>query len=72
MVNRPANMKAYEFVVLSSLRAQQLLAGCIPRLEGDHRAPTMAQMEVAGGYVTQILLKATTLVKFSEGCSVRL
>jgi DNA-directed RNA polymerase subunit K/omega len=52
MVNRPANMKAYEFVVLSSLRAQQLLAGCIPRLEGDHRAPTMAQMEVAGGYIT--------------------
>jgi DNA-directed RNA polymerase subunit K/omega len=57
MVNRPANMKAYEFVVLSSLRAQQLLAGCIPHLQGDHRAPTMAQMEVAGGYITHAEVK---------------
>ena len=53
MVNRPVHMNAYEFVVLSALRAQQLLAGCLPRLEGDHSAATMAQMEVAGGRVAR-------------------
>jgi DNA-directed RNA polymerase subunit K/omega len=53
MVNRPVHMNAYEFVVLAALRAQQLLAGCLPRLEGDHSAATMAQMEVAGGRVTR-------------------
>jgi DNA-directed RNA polymerase subunit K/omega len=53
MVNRPVHMNAYEFVVLSALRAQQLLAGCVPRLDGDHSAATMAQMEVAGGFVSR-------------------
>jgi DNA-directed RNA polymerase subunit K/omega len=53
MVNRPVHMNAYEFVVLAALRAQQLLAGCMPRLDGDHSAATMAQMEVAGGCVTR-------------------
>jgi hypothetical protein len=46
-------MNAYEFVVVSALRAQQLLSGCIPRLPGDHSAATMAQMEVAGGRVAR-------------------
>jgi DNA-directed RNA polymerase subunit K/omega len=51
MVTRPPHVNAYEFVVVSALRAQQLLAGCTPRLEGDHSAATMAQMEVAAGCV---------------------
>jgi hypothetical protein len=51
MVTRPRHINAYEFVVLSALRAQQLLAGCTPRLTGDHGAATMAQMEVAAGRV---------------------
>jgi DNA-directed RNA polymerase subunit K/omega len=58
MVNRPVHMNAYEFVVLSALRAQQLLAGCVPRLDGDHSAATMAQMEVAGGCVSRAELGA--------------
>jgi DNA-directed RNA polymerase subunit K/omega len=53
MVNRPSHINAYEFAVLSSLRAQQLIAGCVPRVAGTHTAPTMAQMEVAAGYVTR-------------------
>jgi DNA-directed RNA polymerase subunit K/omega len=53
MVTRPVHLNAYEFVVLSALRAQQLLAGCTPRLEGEHSAATMAQMEVAAGRVTR-------------------
>ena len=51
MVSRPAHINAYEFAVLSALRAQQLIAGCVPRVAGTHNAPTMAQMEVAAGQV---------------------
>jgi DNA-directed RNA polymerase subunit K/omega len=53
MVTRPLHLNAYEFVAMSALRAQQLRAGCIPRLEGEHSAITMAQMEVAAGRVTR-------------------
>lgn len=51
MITRPANWNAFEFAVIASLRAQQLLAGCIPRVSGEHSASTMAQMEVADGRV---------------------
>jgi DNA-directed RNA polymerase subunit K/omega len=51
MVTRPPNANRFEFVVVSSLRAQQLLAGSVPRLPGEHRPVTMAQMEVAEGRV---------------------
>src|SRR5689334_20441381 len=54
MVIRPPNLSAYEFVVLSALRAQQLIAGCTPSVAGgEHSATTMAQMEVAGGYIVR-------------------
>jgi DNA-directed RNA polymerase subunit K/omega len=53
MVSRPVRINAYEFVALAALRAKQLLAGCTPRLEGDHNAATMAQMEVAAGFVVR-------------------
>jgi DNA-directed RNA polymerase subunit K/omega len=51
IVIRPKHINAYEFVVVASLRAKQLLAGCTPRLDGDHSPATMAQMEVAAGSV---------------------
>jgi DNA-directed RNA polymerase subunit K/omega len=53
MVARPIHMNPYEFVAVASLRAQQLLAGCTPRLDGEHSATTMAQMEVAAGRVAR-------------------
>ena len=53
MVNRPVHMNAFEFVVVSALRAQQLLAGCVARKAGPQNAPTMAQMEVASGCVSR-------------------
>jgi hypothetical protein len=53
MVIRPVGVNPFEFVVVAALRAQQLLAGCVPRLEGPHAAATMAQMEVAGGRVAR-------------------
>ena len=51
MVIRPTHLNAYQFVVVSALRAQQLLAGSTPRMPGPHAAATMAQMEVAEGLV---------------------
>ena len=53
MINRPSEVSAFEFVVLSGLRAAQLLRGCTPRVEGSHKTTVMAQMEVAAGKVTR-------------------
>ena len=53
MVIRPINANPFEFVVVAALRAQQLLAGCLPRVDGQHPPATMAQMEVAGGRVAR-------------------
>ncbi|HZM95935.1 MAG TPA: hypothetical protein VFB92_21080 [Vicinamibacterales bacterium] len=47
MVNRPVDMNAFEFVVISALRARQLLAGSVSRRDGGHNVSTTAQMEVA-------------------------
>lgn len=54
LVARPAGCNAYEFAVIASLRAKQLLAGCRPHVEGDHNASTKAQMEVAVGKVARV------------------
>jgi len=51
LVTRSSAVNAYEFIVVSALRAQQLLAGCTPRLPGEHTPMVMAQMEVAAGQV---------------------
>ena len=51
MVIRPVHLNAYEFVAVAALRAQQLLQGSTPRLDGVHSPSTMAQMEVAAGCV---------------------
>jgi DNA-directed RNA polymerase subunit K/omega len=53
VVSRPSRIEAFEFVVVSVLRAQQLMRGCIPRLDGEHKAITMAQMEVSAGKVSR-------------------
>jgi DNA-directed RNA polymerase subunit K/omega len=53
MLVRPIHLNAYEFVVVSALRAQQLLAGSVPRVDGDHSPATTAQMEVALGHVAR-------------------
>jgi DNA-directed RNA polymerase subunit K/omega len=57
MVIRPPSYNPYEFVVVASLRAQQLLAGCVPRVEGDHNATTLAQMEVVEGRVARTAIE---------------
>jgi len=47
LVNRPSEFSAFEFVVLSGLRAAQLMRGCTPRIASTHKVITTAQMEVA-------------------------
>jgi len=51
MVARPTHVNAYEFAAVAALRAHQLMDGCVPLLTGEHKATTMAQMEVAAGKV---------------------
>jgi len=51
MVERPAHLSKFEFVILSSLRAVQLLRGSVPRITSVHKRVVIAQMEVASGLV---------------------
>ena len=54
MVQRPSGTNAFEFVVVSGLRAAQLMRGCIPRVERAHKVITTAQLEVAAGKVSRL------------------
>ena len=47
MVKRPDGMNAFEFSVLSSLRAAQLQRGCTPRVLPHEKLIVTAQHEVA-------------------------
>ena len=47
MVKRPDHMKAFEFAVLSGLRAAQLQRGCTPRVEQSPKVAVTAQHEIA-------------------------
>jgi DNA-directed RNA polymerase subunit K/omega len=51
---RPENTNAFEFAVVSALRAVQLMRGCTPRIEGTGKITTTAQLEVAAGKVARI------------------
>ena len=53
MVKRPVGMNAFEFSVLSSLRAVQLSRGCTPRVERAAKLTVTAQHEVAEGKVVR-------------------
>lgn len=55
MIQRPPGVGAFQFVVLATLRAAQLMRGCRPRVEGMHKPIVIAQLEVAAGKVTQVL-----------------
>ena len=47
MVQRPTELGAFEFAVLSGLRAAQLARGCTPRVNGSSKVTVVAQLEVA-------------------------
>jgi DNA-directed RNA polymerase subunit K/omega len=54
VIKRPSEMNAFEFVVVSGLRAQQLQRGCTPRVPGGHKIIMTAQLEVATGKVMRL------------------
>lgn len=54
MIHRPPGVGAFQFVVLSTLRAAQLIRGCTPRVDGGHKPIVTAQCEIAEGKVMQL------------------
>jgi hypothetical protein len=52
-MQRPSGIGAFQFVILASLRASQLMRGCLPRIEGAHKNTVIAQLEVSRGMVLQ-------------------
>ncbi|MBW8861194.1 MAG: hypothetical protein JF601_02330 [Acidobacteria bacterium] len=53
MVKRPEGMNAFEFSVLSGLRAGQLSRGCTPRVLVSPKLAVTAQHEIAEGKVVR-------------------
>ncbi|MEZ5416674.1 MAG: hypothetical protein R2708_04955 [Vicinamibacterales bacterium] len=51
MIERPSGIGAFHFVVLATLRAKQLMRGCVPHVSGPHKKTTLAQIEVADGWI---------------------
>ena len=51
MVNRPKDTNVFEFVIIASLRAKQLMSGCTPRVPGAFKRTTLALLEVSAGKV---------------------
>ena len=47
MVRRPDGINAFEFAVLSGLRAAQLQRGCTPRVPQSEKVAVTAQHEIA-------------------------
>ena len=58
MVSRPYGTNAFEFVVVSALRAAQLMKGCTPRVPAGYKHIVTAQLEVAAGKVAKIIDRA--------------
>jgi hypothetical protein len=52
-MQQPSGIGAFQFVVLASLRAEQLIRGCLPRVDGGHKAIVIAQLEVSQGKVKE-------------------
>ena len=43
MIQLPKEMNPFEFVAVATLRAGQLMRGCVPRVPVGHKATTTAQ-----------------------------
>jgi DNA-directed RNA polymerase subunit K/omega len=53
VIERPDHMSAFEYVVVCSMRAEQLIKGSTPRVTRAHRHTTTAREEVALGLVVR-------------------
>ena len=54
MILRPNDIGSFEFVVVAALRAKQLTRGCVPRVDGGHKAVVTALIEVAEGKISGV------------------
>ena len=54
MVDRSTLPNAFEFVVVASQRAKQLLQGCLPKVEPSGKPARTAQREVLEGFIQPI------------------
>lgn len=61
MIKRPDGMNAFEFSVLSSLRAAQLQRGCTPRVPHSPKVAVTAQHEVAERKVVRFVAASADL-----------
>lgn len=59
MVHGQNRMGTFEFVVVSGLRAAQLMRGSTPRVKSTHKRIVTAQMEVAAGSIVPLERAAT-------------
>lgn len=57
MIHRSPTSNSFEFVAIACLRTHQLRRGCIPRVAGNHKATTLALMEVVAGQVSRLVTK---------------
>jgi DNA-directed RNA polymerase subunit K/omega len=70
VVQRPADLGVFEFVILSGLRAAQLMRGCTPRIESTHKLIMTAQMEVAAGKVVRAANALSEAVDIKDALEV--
>jgi DNA-directed RNA polymerase subunit K/omega len=61
MVQRPLSTNPFEFAVVASLRAAQLMRGCTPHVASTHKVIITAQLEVAAGKVAKLVPSAPPL-----------
>ena len=54
MIRPPAGTNPFEFIILSGQRAAQLMRGCVPKVDTDHKLVSKAQLEVATGKVAPL------------------
>ncbi len=54
MVDRSNLTNAFEFVVVASARAKQLLQGCVPKVEPSGKPARTAQREVMEGLIQPV------------------
>lgn len=51
----PRTTGKFEFVVLATLRAAQLMRGCVPKIATNgHKHTVIALLEVAGGAIAEV------------------
>jgi DNA-directed RNA polymerase subunit K/omega len=54
VIRPPAGSNPFEFIVVSGQRAAQLMRGCTPKIDSEHKLVSTAQLEVATGKVAPI------------------